>query len=257
MRRLSCLAVICVIVFDLAFRSHSFLAAQGNSSASRTPVSDQGRVPFVGCQSDGQTGPLDAPKVAKVEVRLDAKIAARLALYSPENGPAVLGPRGWSCFGGYGSAQTDLMLTPTSLDPSDRFNATLQGNTGFGIQASQVDGGTSGRFTAGQLVARVFPAHRSFVEQVIAEGILAASNFPSGPFPADHLTYRSDRIVEYETPPRSQGLGTYFQLLPNSDSIRGVAMLTPDFDVRHLALRLPQDMNDISPVIIRQFEAGN
>jgi hypothetical protein len=86
----------------------------------------------------------------------------------------------------------------------------------------------------------------------------ASSDFPFGrSFPADHLTYRSDRIVEYETPMRSQGLGTYYQLPQNSHSIRGVAILTPDFDLRFLALRLPPNMNDIAPVILRPFEAGH
>lgn len=44
---------------------------------------------------------------------------------------------------------------------------------------------------------KVFPADKQFVDRVIAEGIVPASSFPSGPFPNDKLTYRGKRIVEF------------------------------------------------------------
>src|SRR6266478_7512521 len=87
------------------------------------------RVPFVGCKSDGQVGPLEAPKSAEIEVRLDAKLARRLALYRAEIGPAVLGPRGWSCFGTYGSGGSTLFVTPEPLKPADMFNSKWEGIT--------------------------------------------------------------------------------------------------------------------------------
>lgn len=230
----------------------------------QNPVADTGmRVPFVGCKSDGQVGPLEAPKSAETDIRLDAKVARRLVLYKAESGPAVLGPVGWSCFGRYGSGGSTLYVAPEPLKPADMFNSKWEGITGFGIEASFSIGETSGRMTVAKIVARVFPEQRSFVESVIAMGFLPASDFPFGPFPADRLTYLNERVVEFETPPGSEGLGTYGELRPTSNSIRGVAicLLTPeaekgnDVSLLRLALRLPQNMKDLVPTIIKEFEA--
>ena len=210
-------------------------------------------VPFVGCKSDGQTGPLDAPSSPASGIRLDPVIAARLAVYMPENGPAVLGPRGWSCFGRYGSSGAHVIVAPTL---AGAMQSGAEGIAGAGIQASVSIGDTSGRFAVAEFVARLFPTARSFIEKNAADGLLTPADLPTGPYPADRLTRRSDRIVEYETPSGARGLGTSSQLLPGVDPIRGVVVLTPDFDVRHLALRLPPEMNDLSAVIIRHFTAG-
>jgi hypothetical protein len=116
-----------------------------------------------------------------------------------------------------------------------------------------IDGDTSGRFTVAQIAARVFPAQRSFVDKVIAEGAAPTRNIRFGPFPTDRLTYVSDQVVEFETPPLSEGLGTYFLLRPNNDAILGVEILR-DLLLRHMAIRLPQDMKDLAPAITSQFE---
>ena len=71
----------------------------------------------------------------------------------------------------------------------------------------------------------------------------------------DKLVYKSDRIVEFETPAKSEGLGTMSVLLPNSDPIRGVKILsggTPD--LTSLSIRLPAKDNDLTTVIIQQTE---
>jgi hypothetical protein len=230
----------------------SQLTASSSSVSGNAPGQAQMPVPFVGCKSDGQTGPLDAPSPTS-DVRLDPAIAARLAVYMPENGPAVLGPRGWSCFGRYGSSGANVIVAPALGDATQ---SGAQGIAGPGIQASVSIGDTSGRFAVAEFVARLFPTARSFIEKNAADGLLTPGDLPMGPYPADRLTRHSDRIVEYETPPRSRGLGTSSQLLPSGDPIRGVVVLTPDFDVRHLALRLPPEMNDLSAAIIRHFTAG-
>jgi len=219
-------------------------------SSTQNPAS---RIPFVGCKSDGQAGPQEAPIGTEVEVRVDAATAIRLALYKAENGPAVLGPRQWSCFGTYGSSGALLYVTPSPLKPSDTLDSKWEGITSGGILASSIDGDTSGRFLVAQIAARVFPAQRSFVDKVIAEGIEPTTNFTFGPFPNDRLTYLSDQVVEYETAPRAEGLGTSIRVRPNNDAIVGTEVLR-DLVLRHMALRLPQNMKDLAPIITKQFE---
>jgi hypothetical protein len=94
------------------------------------------------------------------------------------------------------------------------------------------------------MIARVFPAHRSFVRKVIAEGIEPARNFPSGPYPNDKLVYRSKGLVE---------------LLKNTDPIRGVAMLVGlvkegEPSLLFLAVRFPSEIAGLSSAIIQQAE---
>jgi hypothetical protein len=95
---------------------------------------------------------------------------------------------------------------------------------GPAIQFATDVGGTSGRFKVARIVARVFPAHRAFVRDVIAEGIDPASDFPLGSYPNDKLTYKNNETVEYETPAHTDGLGTQSWLQENDDPIRGVAI---------------------------------
>jgi len=54
----------------------------------------QTTVPFVGCPSDGQLGPLAPPKGNPQYLNVPLKIAAELAYYKAENSPGVLAPRG-------------------------------------------------------------------------------------------------------------------------------------------------------------------
>jgi hypothetical protein len=73
---------------------------------------------------------------------------------------------------------------------------------------AEISGEMSGRFSVAQVIARIFPKQIEFTERVIKEGTEPASDFPFGPYPKDKLTYRSDRVVEFRTPPHSEGLGT-------------------------------------------------
>ena len=83
-----------------------------------------------------------------------------------------------------------------------------KGFTGSAIEIAVSSGGTSGRFEVAKVIARVFPAYKQFAQNVIAEGIEPASDFPSGPYSNDKLTYRAKNIVEFETPANTAGLGT-------------------------------------------------
>jgi len=177
-------------------------------------------VPFIGCKSDGQVGPLKAPKGSAKIVSLSPELARELAYYKAEEGIGVLAPRGWYCFGTYGSNGSNLYVAPEPIDPKLVF--TTDKWTGFAgpvIQLTVEDGGTSGRFGVAEVIARVFPAHMSFVQDVINEGIEPASSFPKGPYPNGKLTYKSKEIVEYDTPANTEGLGTKSWLQKNDQPI--------------------------------------
>ena len=216
------------------------------------------RVPFVGCASDGQTGPVPAPKGPERLVLIDASAAQKLAYYEAEQGAGILAPRGWYCFGTYGSSGSNLFVTPQPIKGDELLSAARKRFTGPAIQFSAIEGDTSGRFAAARIIARVFPVQKAFVQSVIEKGIEPASSFPFGPYPKDKLIYKGDRIVEYQTAPHSEGLGTASWLQANDYPISGVAVLTGETpDVLILHVRLPPDMSRLTSLIIRQFERDN
>lgn len=135
------------------------------------------------------------------------------------------------------------------------FSDTWKGFTGPVVQLSESSGGTSGRFEVASIIARVFPSHTAFTAKVIAEGIVTAADFPFGPYPHDNLRYRSNEIVEYETPPQTEGLGTRSRLQKSDVAIKGVEMLSgADVDLTSLAVRLPLGSEDLIRAIVRQVE---
>jgi hypothetical protein len=213
------------------------------------------QIPFVGCASDGQAGPLQAPAGRSKLVAIPAEVAQRLAYYKAEYGAGVLAPRGWHCFSTYGSNGSNLFVTPDPIDPKAPFSDSWKGFSGQAIQISDVVGGTSGRFEVAQIIARVFPEYKAFAENVIAEGIEPASSFPFGPYPTDKLIYRSKSVVEYETPANTQGLGTVSKLEANGSAIDGVAILSgADTDLVLLSARLSEKDHDLIATIVAQVE---
>jgi hypothetical protein len=222
------------------------------------PAHPPSTIPFVGCKADGQIGPQPAPHKPPLHLHLDTTAANRLAYYEGFEGEGVLGPRDWYCFETYGSSGNNLYISPTPLNPKQFFDSNWKGFTGPIIQLSSMVGDTSGRFAVAEVIARVFPAHRDFVNNVIAEGLRPATDFPFGPYPEDRLIYKSKELVEFITPPNRQGLGTSSWLLPNQQPILGVAMLTgEELSLTHLSLRLSPGMDDLAPTIIREAEQGN
>jgi hypothetical protein len=213
------------------------------------------RVPFVGCKSDGQAGPKKPPKGKSKAVYVAADAAQRLSYYKAEDGPGILAPRGWYCFGTYGSNGQSLYVTSQPINPADLFAPGWKGFTGMAIQISYEYGDTSGRFEVARMIARVFPAHKAFATTVIGEGIEPADSFPSGPYPQDTLVYRSDELVEYQTPAQTEGLGTRSSLRKNEYPICGSAMLVGDTpDLQFVAIRLSPALNGLAPAIIQQVE---
>lgn len=186
---------------------------------------------------------------------LSPAVASRLAYYQARFGPGVLSPRGWYCFGTYGSNGSNLFVSPNPIGAAELFSAQWPGFAGPAIQLSNVSGDTSGRFSVARTIARVFPVHRSFVQDVIAERIQPASDFPFGPYPGDQLTYRSSELVEYRTPANTEGLGTASRLIRNGDPITGVALLNgQELNLTILHVRLPVSAAGLVPLIIQQVE---
>jgi hypothetical protein len=212
-------------------------------------------VPFVGCAQDGQSGPSPAPSGAAKTAMLDPVSASKLAFYSADGTTGVLAPRGWNCFGDYGSDGALLFVAPIPMQ-----SATVLGQTfaiaGPGIELAIHSGDTSGRFEVAKVIARLFPAHMSFAQGVIAEGVEPAGDFVTGAPPTDKLTVKGDTVVEFETPGNTQGVGSIFSALsPTADPIDGVAILegaTPDSAV--LTVRLTPDMRAMTQMIVQQFE---
>lgn len=213
-------------------------------------------VPFVGCASDGQVGMLKAPPGKYRRVSIPAAAAQRLAYYEAEGGVGVLAPRGWYCFSTYGANGASLFVSPDPINSKMLFSGNWKGFPRQAIQISISYGDTSGRFEVAMIIARVFPAYKQFVQNVIAEGIEPESDFPSGPYAHDNLTYRANNVVEFETPANTKGLGTDSRLQPNASSIEGVAIFMDEDDtyLTQLSVRVAKRDRDLIPFIENQVE---
>lgn len=214
-------------------------------------------VPFVGCASDGQVGPRKPPHGKAKSLALSPELAKQLAYYQAQEGSGVLAPRGWHCFSTYGSSGGSLFVAPQMIDSKLVFSNKWKGFSGPVVQISDSLGGTSGRFEVASIIARIFPAHKAFVAHVVAEGIQTAADFPSGPYPKDKLRYRSKEVVEYETPPQTEGLGTRSRLQKSDIAITGVEILSgsnEELDLISLSVRLPQASEDLRRAIVQQTE---
>ncbi len=242
------------LVFVVATAGGQTAFAQA-APAAKPAASAAVMVPFVGCASDGQAGPQAAPSGQSLAVAIPAAMAQRLAYYKSEYGPGALAPRGWHCFSNYGSDGSNLFVSSDPIKTSDLSSMDWKGFTGQVIEVSEMDGGTSGRFQVAKVIARVFPAYKTFAQNVIAEGIEPASDFPFGPYPSDKLTYRGKNIVEFETPANQQGLGTDSRLQANASPIDGVAIVAgADTDLVQLSARVPASDSDLIPAMVRQAE---
>lgn len=208
-------------------------------------------VPFVGCRSDGQVGPIEAPTGISRAVSITAKAARGLSYYRSAQGVGVLGPRGWYCFGVYGSGGETLFVSPHPIEAASVFS-TDQRASGPAIDIHHRLGDGSGRFSVADIIARVFPAYKRFVTSIIEE---SGQTFTFGPYPQDRLTYKGKTIVEYRTPAEEEGLGTHSWLEKNDSPIDGVAMLVGQApDLLLLSVRLPLNLTGLTSAIVRQVE---
>ena len=208
-------------------------------------------VPFVGCRSDGQVGPVEVPKATSIELRVSSNEAQHLAYYkSGVLDTGVLAPRGWHCFAVYGSGGASLLVIPQPVESI--WSAEWDHVAGPAIEVNVDDGDTSGRYTVAEIIGRVFPAFRDYAKRVLED---IDGTLPSGPYSADVLSYRSKTVVEYKTPAEKDGLGTRLRLQRSPRPIEGVAVLfgQPP-SLLQLAMRLPNDSEGLASAIIAQFE---
>ncbi|CAM2143952.1 exported protein of unknown function [Pararobbsia alpina] len=203
-------------------------------------------VPYVGCASDGQLGFRPAPPVSKTP-QVPAELASRLAWYSVGD-IGVLAPRGWQCFGYYGSSGTILLVIAD-------YSRKLGLNSGNDVDGQAIElgtsyGQTSGRFEAAKIAARLFPDRKAFVDSVAGEGILPREEFDNRPFPHDQVRrLRSDQ-VSFETPAREDGLGTMSRLVKSDDPIEGMASMNEENDATMLVVRVDSASRDLVPTIL-------
>jgi hypothetical protein len=153
-------------------------------------------------------------------------------------------------FGIYGSSGSSLFVAPRPIEAQGAFPGGIAGSV---IQVDNIDGGTSGRFAVAQVIARVFPAHKAFVQNVI-DMFEGAGDYAFAPYPGDKLIVQTDRLVQFQTLPHSEGLGTMSRLKANDDPIDGVAILEgKNPDLLMLRVRLPPEQRDLAPVIIQDL----
>ncbi len=217
-------------------------------------ASASAQVSVVGCRADGQMGPTDPPKHIEGVPPVPPSAASELAFYASAQ-LGVLAPRGWHCFGLYGSSGVQIIVTPEPHNADDLLSSS-SGLTGPAVQLSYIYGGTSGRYAVAKIAARLFPAAAAYVEQVIDEGILSKEEFPSGVYPGDILVRRNDTEVEYQTPANNDGIGTHSRLVKNAMSIDGVALLFPkrDIDLVKIDIRVPPHMRHLVPIVVTAVE---
>jgi hypothetical protein len=227
----------------------AILIGAGSLFAQQEPAT---AVPFVGCKSDGQVGPIDAPKGKSTQVNMTSEPAQQLAFYKAERGRGVLAPRGWHCFGAYGSGGDQLYISPTPIDTTKFLGGlTYQGPV---IALVHTLASTSGMFSVAELVARVFPAY-SQLPKSLMEQYPTMTPFTFGPYPKDTLTYKSKSIVEFHTPAQVDGLGTSAWVTKNVLAIDGVAIIIePEFDSLLLSVRLPPGLAGLKSAIVSQVE---
>ena len=157
---------------------------------------------------------------------LSLKVAHELAYYSSSSlpGDGVLGPRGWYCFGTYGSGGGSLFVSPQPIQSGDIFSGSWSGFRGPAIELNNRNGGGSGMSSAAPIIARVFPAYKWYALNYVRD---FDQTLAFGPYPKDRLLYKGDSVADFTTPAQADGLGTQFSLKKNSTPIHGIAIIDP------------------------------
>lgn len=213
------------------------------------------RVPFVGCKSDGQLGAVDSPTGEPRTLQLTREVAQQLAFYKSGHSIGVVAPRGWYCFGTYGSGGDVLYVSPQPIETQQVFSTGWGGFSGPVVVLDHNFGDTSGRVGVASVVARVFPDRSALVREV--EKDIEGDPFPTGSYPTDRVMHKGKDVVEFETPPYTIGLGNSQDsaLHANADPINGAAMLVGDApDLMLLSVRLSAAQHHLAQLIIQQFE---
>jgi hypothetical protein len=214
-------------------------------------------VPLVGCKSDGMLGPQEPPPDGIIHLDLDRDIAKYMSYYTAQDEKGgALAPRGWYCFGIYGSSGASLFISPNPINQKLFFDpeSKWKGFDGPIVLLSFTNGDTSGRFEVAEVISRVFPDYAYFVRNV--EEMFDFFEATTEPYPDDLLNYKSKGVVEFRTAAQSEGLGARGETIrPNDRQIDGVAMLTGDApNLVMLSVRLPEELTKLVQPIVSQAE---
>jgi hypothetical protein len=236
-----------------ALLSSLLLVWPAQAKSEKTSHFPRSTVPFVGCKSDTQYGIKEPPKGAPIKTSLDPNLAEELAYYTPEDGPGVLAPRGWYCFGN-GSFGGDIILVrPAPIQDVSAFDE----KNDVAVVAEWTMNGNIGEVLIAKVAMRVFPALHDAVRPTTTLNFFSPEYFPVGPFPDDRLTYRNDHAVAYETPAGGQGLGSYIlspsPLAPTRGAVR-ISQEGEDLSLDMIAVRLPQEFDRLAPAITTYYE---
>ena len=147
----------------------------------------------------GQLEEMEAPAGKPVPVAISASAAVKLAYYRDTGKFGVLAPRGWYCLGVLGSGTEEMFVSPEPIDP-----ARISSGPGIEMKLSF---GPVGRLDAAAMIARAFPSYWWFADEVVAGDEHLAASFIFGPYPKDKVIRHGETVVEFETPPRTEGLG--------------------------------------------------
>ena len=155
-----------------------------------------------------------------------------------------------------GSGGCFLFVSPQAIDARNASTPGLRGFEGAAIEISNRHSDQNGDWLdKAQILARVFPAFWADARAWLKGFDFPKDACPFGPYPSDRLTHKSRTVVEYTTPPESEGLGTHSSLKRNGDPIQGVAILSgKPPDVVLLSARIPRDTRGLATEIIRQME---
>lgn len=212
-------------------------------------------VPFVGCRSDGQAGPVPAPRPRKITVTGNTEALGQLAYYTV-GGLGVLAPRGWHCFGIYGSSGDKLFVYPDKIEESSFFGPSERKFSGPVLSLAITDADGSGSHQVAEVVDAVLPAFRANFSHVLQE--MKESREPAQRLSVreDTLVRKSERSVEFVTPPHSAGLGTWGRWLAASALPTNGLVFLGDASMRlvHLSVRLPKGQQWLIPTILAEAE---
>jgi len=223
---------------------------------------DEVSIPLVACQMDVQGSPLPKLPDGKKVVQMDKKDADRLAYYETKLGDHIFGvyaPRGWHCYGGDGSGGYGLTVSPEVITAENHLSSEWKGLTQPIIEVGGLYYDSSSRVDICRIFVRAFPKEKSCADYLIKDWDRKANDFPSGPYPKDHILHIDDTFVEYETPAHEDGFGTdggEAGIKKTDLPIHGFFIQRKKSDaLGYGVVRLPADMSDLHSVIIKQYEA--
>jgi hypothetical protein len=211
-------------------------------------------VPLVACPGFTQGEPDDfATSGATVSVPFSKKIADRVAVYASLEG-SVLAPRGWKCSAMRGTGNGTLfVLPPAGSSASYKGASVLLGYNP--ADSSAID-------EIAQFTIRYFPK----LFPVVAESEMDSRGITKEellgpPYPEDILRYKSNRLLEFLTPPDRRGLGTSVRRefgpshLPTYGAVDVDLAHEPKGSTSILTVRLSPELSFLQHPILTYFES--